>query len=139
MDIKKVETWLKIPKTNIDAEMRVHPSRLFYIGTLLNKATRKVDLCEKSISAIKVAVAENYRKIYQRRGEKLSETKLNDKVKKDAKLKIKEKELIDLKFEVGMLKTAMQAMINKSDMLIGMSYTRRKEMDYGIRKRATVQ
>lgn len=134
--MNKIKDIITLNASDLDSEKIKQSSRLYYVGSLLSKANHDIKKSEIKITISEANCAEVIIKRYAARGEKITEARLKSKMALDPKVNKLRNEHIELLFKAEKLKVAYESLKAKSDMLVNLTYSKMKEIEFNFREKA---
>ena len=133
---EKLNEILKIDDSNLIYDIKRQAELLFWVGTELSELESIVEHESIKLDAVEANLAVKIRKEHKENNEKITEKALSELIASDTKLRKRKYKLIDLKKSLKILQFAHKSLVAKGSMLEQISFNKRKEIDFNIRKQA---
>jgi hypothetical protein len=136
---EKIKDALKINENNLEYEMVRQSELLYWLGNEVANAEHIADSKKAQLELLESKKSNKFRRIAYDTGEKMTVDELKSKVKSCKSVINLRDELLDAQRYAKSTQTAHRALVAKGEMLSQLSFNRRKEMDYNIKKKADKQ
>lgn len=137
IDPEKLRRCLKINDTKIDYELKRQPELIYWLGQNIADLEKTIAIEKEQFENLEARIAFKKRKEYLADGVKLTEKALTEVIALSKRIRAGKVKLIELNKAHKVLLSAQSALVSKGKSLEQISFNRRKEIDFNIRKQAT--